>query len=178
MYDLRPRTAGAAGRQQCSAGAAVARRRGGCTASGMLCSADNCPLHVQWQPAMRACSACCMGYALIRSAMQALLWWLPAAWALRFFGHGSSTASVKPGDTGSAAANRMQWSSYTVLLQWDPRSVVTANELAEWATQYGEASSAYNTAVHTGPQSCDALHNSRPDLAALLLTGGSSFEHS
>jgi hypothetical protein len=78
-------------------------------------------------------------------ALQALLWWLPAAWALRFFGHDSSAASGKNGDSGSVAVNSMRWSDYTVLLQWDPRSIVTADELAEWATQYGEASPVYST---------------------------------
>jgi hypothetical protein len=78
-------------------------------------------------------------------ALQALLWWLPAAWALRFFGHDSSAAHSKHSDGGTATAGSMRWSDYTVMLQWDPRSIVTPDELAEWATQYGEVSSARTT---------------------------------
>lgn len=89
-------------------------------------------------------------------ALQALLWWLPAAWALRFFGHDSSAASAKARDSGSVAVTSMRWSDYTVMLQWDPRSVVTANELAEWATQYGEASLCIQRGLDNGSRSGSA----------------------
>lgn len=138
------RTAGAAGRQQRSAGAAVACSCWKCPASGASGSQPTVRCHVYSRNARRGMPSI-LGSWTVPSAPQALLWWLPAAWALRFFGHDSSAASGKPGDSGSAVGTSMRWSKYTVLLQWDPRSVVTANELAEWATQYGEASSASST---------------------------------
>lgn len=79
--------------------------------------------------------------------LQALLWWLPAAWASRIFGRELPTDAGKGLGTGvPTTAGGVHWSNYTVLLQWDARSVIAPNDLAEWGTRYGEVVAAVNIA--------------------------------
>lgn len=76
-----------------------------------------------------------------RVVLQALLWWLPAAWASRIFGRELPADDGKGLGAGApTAAGGVRWSDYTVLLQWDARSVIAPDDLAEWGARYGEVS--------------------------------------
>lgn len=70
--------------------------------------------------------------------LQAMLLWLPTAWAPQTTGGGDASGDSKNPGGAIGGAGGPHWSAYTVLLQWDPRTVVTPDDLFEWGRRYGE----------------------------------------